>query len=599
MRRHSNASRKLSEAAQEELQVSRSAQGAQTAYVNMWSMRDESEEFMLDSRNTFPLTALQDTDISRSVGLPRAKRQLTGKQSTVAVACLIAFAASLVTVFDSSVAIGLGQAYQLIVIGFLLSIMGICLSTEARSFLIAYEAGSSNVLLQNLEGISQLQFTGDHVQLGHRIVIFLVLALPVALSVAYKTFQGGFTQGSTHSSTADFGTVGPPGTLGIGWGLSLFINATLPWFGNPGFNQTYGFNTYVQSENVTAMLDGPLPAQVTQIQSQLRQDEKINISADVMAIVGSLDPSLEDSPENLEARWELGRNATSKPWATGDFVWYSTYRLGLMTVSATNASKWWVSWYSTNATTEPAQSFGSEVRQYSIFQQQYHGIWTITPGSVALISASPIPNTIVSHPSIIEDQDATINELYHTPYTEFDYHFLQYAYGNPPNQTKITEFIKTDATLLSSMVWSRLAALDGPFTDYEDFHKQTQYSAQTIQQKSRTTLKRTAALIVVLAINPVFVLSSIIYRTAFLYQSPVTDNFGIISLLAAAHDSNSEVLRGAALSGKLKRPLPLRFAMDMQQDPVGMESANQPRSLKVIFDSRGKGVRLEKKMRYS
>lgn len=85
-----------------------------------------------------------------------------------------------------------------------------------------------------------------------------MLVVAPILSIVYKTLGGGSSTSTGPDISIQIGLTGPPDTRNIGYGLSQFVNATLPWFEQPDIGRPYGFNTYVLNENTTAMLDGPM-----------------------------------------------------------------------------------------------------------------------------------------------------------------------------------------------------------------------------------------------------------------------------------------------------------------------------------------------------
>jgi hypothetical protein len=61
-------------------------------------------------------------------------------------------------------------------------------------------------------------------------------------------------------------------------------------------------------------------------------------------------------------------------------------------------------------------------------------------------------------------------------------------------------------------------------------------------------------------VYPVLLLLAVVTK-AFLYATPVGENFGLVSLLAGINHETLEVLSGAALSGDVKKPLPVSIVV--------------------------------------
>ena len=130
--------------------------------------------------------------------------------------------------------------------------------------------------------------------------------------------------------------------------------------------------------------------------------------------------------------------------------------------------------------------------------------------------------------------------------------------------------ITTDTTFVATMVWSRLATRIGPTSPSYGVVLRNDGTAETVTWKYTVpvrvelytqTLKRHWGLAVVLTTFPVLTLLAILIRGALLGSAPISDGFGIISLLAAAKPASLDVLRGAGYSGKLRAPIRAIFSL--------------------------------------
>ncbi|KAL8786583.1 MAG: hypothetical protein Q9213_002720 [Squamulea squamosa] len=115
------------------------------------------------------------------------------------------------------------------------------------------------------------------------------------------------------------------------------------------------------------------------------------------------------------------------------------------------------------------------------------------------------------------------------------------------------------------MLWSRIASLH----DHERHntsngrHPYLLYRRQSeeIRMIERSkTLKRSPWLIFILGIHPVLTILAVLAK-AVLFLTPISDDFGLISLLAGIQGNGIEKLRGAALSGKVSKKMRIRFSV--------------------------------------
>ncbi|KAG6358519.1 hypothetical protein INS49_014403 [Diaporthe citri] len=190
---------------------------------------------------------------------------------------------AITAVANEAAAWSLGVANnQLIVIGFLLSIMNLCLGSVTSTFFLLIEARFGSSILQNYDGILRNKPTAPKLGLPWRVVLTLFLILPIAVSVAYKTFKGGessmrvTSMGDYVPFPTYYGMVASPGLMVFDQrptGLPQFMNATQPLRALsspvngsepklPGFPHSYGYNILLLNINTTAVLDnvpGPNP----------------------------------------------------------------------------------------------------------------------------------------------------------------------------------------------------------------------------------------------------------------------------------------------------------------------------------------------------
>lgn len=204
------------------------------------------------------------------LGVPKREPVIKWADGVAVLVSLACLAAAIATIVDDHwLSWRLGFGGQIIMIGFLLSIMNLCLRT---------------------------------------ICPLLLVALPIGLSVAYKRYIDG-TSTVPHVSTYD-GYYGlAPLPLGyynvINNSPYLMTDASVPFLAasasediKPLFNGTataHGYNTLMLDNTSAAILDLPMPDYITSIQDNLCITESWTISASVLGTVLYLNTSLEPS----------------------------------------------------------------------------------------------------------------------------------------------------------------------------------------------------------------------------------------------------------------------------------------------------------------
>ena len=130
----------------------------------------------------------------KPLGVPSVKRRLHVSHVLAALVSLMCLALAVTAVANVKVSWLLGQKnYQLIVVGFLLSIMNLCLDSIAPSLFLQLEARYGPSTLQNYDGILCNRILGSRLDVLWRLLLGLMTILPLGLSVGYKTFTGGYS----------------------------------------------------------------------------------------------------------------------------------------------------------------------------------------------------------------------------------------------------------------------------------------------------------------------------------------------------------------------------------------------------------------------
>lgn len=505
-----------------------------------------------------------------SVGEPAYKYRLTLKDGLIFIALTLCSSNALVIVGVTKVAFYLGQKIQLVLLGFLLALLAFCTQKQVLGLLVLCEARHGHSILQNFDAILRFDTLASGITYSVRSALLVLFALPLVVSAAYKLFVGGVVTKDIGSRDGLFGISGPPGTQRLGNGLSLMVNATLPFVVEPSISKTYGFNMYVVSNDTTAMLDGPLPS-VSELRSNLSETQSIEMSALVNATVCSRnDPSVEQRTDA-----SFGNSANSVPLYPGTF--------SLLT-DPNNHSAIYVSTYGRDNNAN--ETFGSRALGFSIERRRCNGTWRVTISSVVLLAAScreePYgPQHIITNNFVALDQNTPqLAEFITTPYN--------YSQQNPTH-------INFAITVVGAMMWSRVTSLNGPellnaprmppsapqlTADQALYY----YSPLIYPTISAIALRQSWALYLVILVHPILTLVAMVWKTC-LFRTPVGEGFGLIAMLAGLSSRSFGILRGATFSGKLKRPIKVRIDV---QEPRGATHSGKEGQIQYSLDRDGR-----------
>ena len=138
---------------------------------------------------------------------------------------------------------------------------------------------------------------------------------------------------------------------------------------------------------------------------------------------------------------------------------------------------------------------------------------------------------------------------------------------------------------VASSAWAELAYRNGPASELTPLPK-LNYPAFTSMTKKFQTLQRHRwSLYLVLAVQPILLLASLLGRM-LLYSTPGLNKFGLVSLLAGVSRDSLDLLRGAAFSGKLRRPVRIRI-LKVDRDDEGPHGHREA-SIDYELDTQGK-----------
>lgn len=557
-----------------------------------------------DQHDTYPIRSSADPSFHvcqsamQPLGKPREKNRISNSDlaaTTISLACL---AMAIISVGNETVSWRLGVANnQLIVVGFLLSIMNLCLGSVTSTFCLLIEARFGCSTLQNYDGILRNKPMAPRLSLRWRVVLTFFLILPIALSVAYKTFKGGQSAkrvGSMEyvSIPTNYGMMAAPGLM-YAWtrptGVPQFFNATQPFRAStslvngseprlPRFPQPYGYNILLLNGNSTAILDTLQPDFITSVQDVLAVGESWVVNAPVIGTVATLNTSKAFDPSAFELAFLSACNSEGDVSWTYDFmnIWDNH-----------NQSSFWLFNEQDNRSDQSMQylvlapGYSSSnnctlllphVRLYNVHRQQCQGTWSITRAGTELINGScddaPAP---ADKQRVIVENSLYLTDFYMPALLDFLAAFGPFGSRNQSEWTG-----PYAATSVAAMIWSRIVSLctskaplstaggynasafpavwntsDGIPMTYEDVAMlyPVSPSDQTIFY-IRPTLRKSPLLYFYLAIQPLLILA-ILGFTFTMHSVPLDKGFGLVSILSGIDRHTLDILSGASLSGEL------------------------------------------------
>ena len=551
-------------------------------------------------------TASKEPFSSEGLGVPRCIRRFDRIDLGATAVVLLAFIVASTTVLYKPIAVSLSQTKQLIIVGLMLSIMGYCTQKQIQRLSLYYEARTGKSTLQNFEALLCTDYLSQSASLQPRLVLLFLFALPLVLSVAYKNFIGGFTTINVRSTDARFGLTAAPGYQLIGDGLSLLVEVYLPFWIKPGLGRAFGFNLYIADNGTAAILDAPLPNDLLRLQGSLEGHESMNITAEVNATVTeSIDLSLSERYD-YDGYWYGKESLFNQSGLIPDNVTNETYQnlwagtnYNNITLNYNYTEIYLSLWNDTKG-----QTFYSEAERFVSSRRTCVGVWNLTRSDVYLVdvtSLQPADQIDVTQQRIIENGMDMIRPLFLQFLGEFDWKTRESwdqplpgnsTSGGPP---QFFPTLNTRPALVAAMLWARMTSENGPerprVSGYERKYASYPKAASDIKLvKKIVTLRRSPWLIAVLVVHPILTVLAVLAK-AMLYTTPIGDGFGVISLLAGMGGEGLEVLRGAALSGKLSKKVRVRFTARKEE---GLDYER----LHLDLGFRAKSDRLRPKIKY-
>lgn len=419
----------------------------------------------------------------RSLGKPRAKKRTSKLDLSVAAISLVCLAMAVIAVGNEAVSWRLGVANnQLIAVGFLLSIMNLCLASVTSTFCLLIEARFGDSILQNYDGILRNKPLAPKLGVRWRLVLTFFLVLPIAASVAYKTFKGGQSAKRVRSEEyvsipTQYGMVAAPGLMEPGQrptGLPQFFNATQPFRASsspvngseprlPSFPHPYGYNILLLDGNITAVLDTLRPDFITSVQEVLAVGESWVVSAPVIGTVATLDTSKYLNSSAFEASFQSACTQASqddKHWIKGvmnlwDHKVTSSFWLLDKSGDRSDQSTQYVALPPRYKSNISCSDLAAYAQPYNIYRQQCQGTWSITRAGMELTNGScdgsPLSGDMQR---MIVENTLHLVDLYIPALIDFLGAFGPFG---PRNQSEWKG--PYTATSVAAMLWSRLVAL--------------------------------------------------------------------------------------------------------------------------------------------
>jgi hypothetical protein len=160
-----------------------------------------------------------------------------------------------------------------------------------------------------------------------------------------------------------------------------------------------------------------------------------------------------------------------------------------------------------------------------------------------------------------------MEDVYVQMLPEFDWKYPRKRTADAPASYSFTSpvsRISTDATFVATMIWSRMATKLGPTSpEYDVVNGADEPLRYTIPISAKVytqTLKQHWPLAVILIIFPILTFLAIVVRATACFMAPISNDFGLVSVLAAVEKDSLYLLHGAGYSGQLSTPIAARFS---------------------------------------
>jgi hypothetical protein len=254
---------------------------------------------------------------------------------------------------------------------------------------------------------------------------------------------------------------------------------------------------------------------------------------------------------------------------------YDNFQLGIFSVQ--NSLIYLSMWNTSNST------FQSEAVGFNLFRGQCLGKWEITVSTALLQEA----HNCTAFSDVLESSTRqTVVTGSDLALADYDLPMLA-EYLRYPGRTLV--MLPMWVAVVNSMVWSRIMSLSGVGDlGFGSEWPELAYSTTDTVTWSVPTLQPKPLLFLVLAIQPLL-LTVASFSTFLLYSTPVSEKFGLTALLAGVSEESREVLRGAAFSGQLKRPVSVKIVTGKSSGTAPSNAVSAFDSVEYVLDGKGKG----------
>jgi len=460
---------------------------------------------------------------------------------------------------------------QIIIIGFLLSLMNLSLRRIAPTLFLISELRWGGSSLQNYDAILRNSISLSKTGYFWRITILSFILLPLGLSIGYKRFTGGTSSAVIGSKfPGRYGLAVPPlgdfttmnNSVYVAMAASSSDSVPPPFESLP---IAYGYNTLLLDNGSAALLDMPLPNYILSIQQNLNGADFWNISATVNATVARYNTSTEayrnnDSfwQETIESSWSGGMAGLSSfELFNGDALGFlpgipNDYDGAYCLTGTYNSTLFWVGFFN-NLSSPDVVAFRSAALMINIRREICAGKWQINRTAIVLLEGSCAG---------IETNQGPLSQYGNVPFPLDALPVLVHAltpYSTERNQSawRLPAFV----TAIATSYWARLAFMVPGQTQEGQFDSELNYPpTHEYITSTTTTLDATWLLYFLLAFQPVLTLLMFL-STTLLYSSPIGKGFGLVAVLSGIDSNCLDLLSGAGLSGKLKRPVKLNISV--------------------------------------
>lgn len=529
------------------------------------------------------------SNVVGSFGKPRRKKLVEIVDVLAVVAAVVCFSVSIITVSPTtSTPYRLGLKRQLQIIGLTLNGMNQCLKRIYPRLFLSLEARFGKSSLQNYDAILRSSILSSHTDYLWRAVLAALILMPTGLSVAYKEFIQGSSSLKLHNTGGFYGLTAPGQVASAGHpeGPSVMVNATLPFILDstdttpPPFGElpkAYGFNMLLLSNTSAAFLDAPMPDYVSSIQSGLESGESQLVSAEVRATITTYNKSVERHREDTDF-WDYYLNDQSD--STGGLSNTDLYNHhGLRFLINNFGDGVDASWCFLAVTPEGTNNdentayFIAQSLMFNTRRDLCHGTWSVTNEYIQLVDGRcDLPPLAYEDQYIITNNTLAFTNFYPALLTEY---LGKFATTRNQSEWRVPVFTGVTA----AMYWSRITTLNGYYVgvskpiDYANknphyFTKTVYYHVMDEIVSIKPTMNASWALYLILVSQPCLVVICFL-AGLFFYRTPIGRGFGIIAILAGVRHESLELLKGASLSGQVKKPVRLKIELNDSTESGG------------------------------